>query len=419
MSNLIPYNKKIIVNNSTVSGSLFLSGAKNSALRMLAASMLTEDDIILNNCPTNLIDMRIHCEMLRMLNKNISIDGNRLTISEHKQPIFELNWQGQSIRNTLIILGALLARFGVAKVPLPGGCKLGIRPFDLHEIIFRKMGASVWYDNDYIYAESKGKLQGTEVYLPIASNGATENSVIAGCLAEGVTSVRNAHITPEILDLISLLRKMGAKIFIINHSIIINGVSRLSGAEHTIIYDNVEAITYVIAAAITGGELKITNFPIKVLGNILYKLQKIGIDFNHTGNDLQVIGRRRYYSFDVCASVYPAIYSDMQPLFASLALFAQGKSTICDFRWPSRYHYVPEIQKLGAKTYVKDDKLYIAGNNELIGTQLNANDIRSGASLLLAALGAHGPSTIHNAWQIDRGYECIVDKLRLINCDIE
>lgn len=419
MSCLIPYNRKLIVKKSVVSGKLSLSGAKNSALRMLAASLLTKNDIVLNNCPTNLIDMSIHTKMLRMLNKSISIRGDKLIISEHRPLAFELNWQGQSIRNTLLLLGALLARFGIAKVPLPGGCKLGNRPFDLHENILRKMGASFWHDDNYIYAESKGKLQGVEIYLPIASNGATENSIITGCLAQGTTLVRNAHITPEILDLVSLLKKMGAKICIIDNNIIINGVNRLSGAEHNIIYDNVEAITYVIATAITGGELEILNFPINTLKNILYKLQKIGIHFNQNGNNLHILGRKKYVSFDICAGIYPAIYSDMQPLFASLALFSNGKSSIRDFRWPNRYYYVPEFKKLRAKAYIKDGKLYIIGNNNLVGTKLKANDIRSGASLLLAALGTHGTSTIYNAWQLDRGYEHIADKLRSINCNVE
>jgi len=404
--------KILIVRKSKLEGIVKISGAKNSALKLLTASILTDDDVVIQNCPNSLLDVQIHIEMLRRIGKYCSVTENQVIISHHKELKEELIWKGPSIRNTLLILGALLARKGRAKVPLPGGCAIGDRKYDLHQMLLEKLGARVWEENGYLLGEAPNGLKGTEIELPIRSTGATENSIIAGSLAKGTTIVWNPHVRPEILDLISFLKSMGAKIEVRGQeSIRITGVNELNGTKYTVMPDNMEAITFLIAAVITNGDIEIENFPYKDLEVPLVHLRESGAKFFRGENSLIVRGGR-CYPIEISTGPYPGINSDMQPLFAVYGLCAKGESRITDLRFPKRFGYAEELKKMGAKLCVKDNLLIIKGGHPLQGNKVTALDLRCGAALLLAGLVAEGETKILHAEQIQRGYEHIDFKMQ-------
>ena len=327
-------SETIRVKKSRLQGKVTLSGAKNSALRLLAASLLTDEDISIDNFPLGIIDAQIHIQMLERLGKVCVPRKNSLSISSSGSFKDVLIWEGRSIRNTLLIFGALLARLGRASVPLPGGDTIGNRKYDLHQMLLEKLGAKVWEENGYLFGEAKNGLRGTDIFLPIRSTGATENSIIAGCLAQGTTVVWNPHIRPEILDLITCLRKMGAKIEVRgNESIRIQGVGKLNGANHTVIPDNMEALTYFIASVITGGDVEIEHFPFAHLEVPLIHLRESGAKF-YRGENSMIVRGGECYPIEISTGPYPGINSDMQPLFAVYGLCAKGQSRITDLRFP-------------------------------------------------------------------------------------
>jgi len=393
-------------------GQVTVSGAKNSALKLIAASILTDETIKLFNCPNGLLDIQIHLEMLKVLGKDYYVVDDFVKIYENKSMIQELNWDDRSIRNTLLILGALVTRFGKGKVPLPGGCKLGSRKYDLHIMILEKMGAKVWEENGCLSAEIKGRMQGTEIHLPIRSTGATENAILTGSLANGTTVIWNPHIRPEIFDLVNMLNKMGAKIKIYGQKCIeIQGVDKLGGTRHTVIPDNVEAITWAIGSAITNGDVEIINFPFEHLEVPLVFLRESGMKYFRGNNSLIVRGGQPY-PIEISTGPYPGINSDMQPLFALYGSCSKGETKIVDLRFPGRYAYAYELGKMGMKFKEEGDLLKISGGNKLVGTNVKADDLRAGVSLLFAGLVAEGDTIIENSWQIDRGYELIEEKLQ-------
>lgn len=410
--------KSLRVQRSRVEGAVAISGAKNAALRFLAASLLTSDNIHLSNSPNLLADMKIHIEMLRQLGKTCEVFGDTIIISEEKSVRSELIWEGPSIRNTLLILGALLARTGYARIPLPGGCTLGDRKYDLHVMLLEAMGARIREEDGYLVGEAPSGLYGADIHLPIRSTGATENGIIAGCLAKGRTVVWGPHIRPEILDLIALLRMMGAKITVNGQeSIVIEGVDGLSGATHSVIPDNMEAITYLIAALITGGEVELLNFPREHLEVPLIFLKESGARF-FKGENSMIVKAGHCYPVEIATGPYPGINSDMQPLFAVFALNAQGESRIVDLRFPDRYGYATELEKMGGSFKICNNILYVMGKAPLRGAHVRALDLRCGAALALAGLIADGDTVISDAWQISRGYENIDLKLQSLGCNI-
>ncbi|MEX1193373.1 MAG: UDP-N-acetylglucosamine 1-carboxyvinyltransferase [Brumimicrobium sp.] len=411
------YPQKIHIFPGKLSGTVVVSGAKNSALRMLAASLLTKESITLTNFPTHLLDVQIHIDMLRLLGKEVDILENSVIITESKPLNTELNWNERSIRNTLLILGALTARFGEAKVPLPEGCKLGDRKFDLHFELITKLGAAVWQEKNQLFSKSnQSKLQGTTIELHIRSTGATENALLCAVLAEGKTEIINPHLRPEILDLIELLSKMGAEIKVNgSRSITILGVSSLQGAEHEVIPDNAEAITWAVAAAITNSEIKIKNFPKEQLEAPLLHLRKSGLTLNFQGSDA-VVGKCNISPVEIATGPYPGINSDIQPVMALYGATSIGTTMVTDLRFKNRYQYLYELQKMGMEGYVEDNTLYIATRGrKLFGAEVEATDIRTGITLLLAGLIADKKTTINNAWQIFRGYNNLLEKMDKLN----
>lgn len=402
------------IRKTRLEGAVTVSGAKNSALKLLTASLLTSGRICLPNFPIALSDIEIHLDMLKVLGKRLLIEENTVSISEDYVST-DLVWEERSIRNTLLILGCLLARQGKGRVPLPGGCKLGERKHDLHIMIFEKLGAKVWEDDDFLYAESKGRLIGTDIYLPIRSTGATENGILCGALAQGTTTIWNPHIRPEVLDLVELLRKMGAIIDLYGQQkIVVRGVESLGGCEHQVIPDNMEALTWLIASVITNGDIEIKNFPTRHLEVPLIHLRESGAKFYLHENDVIVRGGK-CFPVDISTGPYPGINSDMQPLFAVFGAMASGESKIVDLRFPGRYKYTEELAKMGLDCRVQDGMLIINGGNQLKGQRVRATDLRAGIALLLAGLTAEDETIIEEGWQIDRGYENLTEKFRALS----
>lgn len=405
-------NKDILkVSKGTLNGIVKVSGAKNSALRLLAASILTENTLILNNFPNGLLDVQVHLEMLKVLGKKYTSNKDTVVITQEKEGITVLKWEDRSIRNTLLILGALTARYGEGRVPLPGGCKLGERKYDIHVMLLENLGAKVWEEGDYLCAKVEGRLKGNEILLPMRSTGATENSIICASLAEGITTIWNPHIRPEIMDLIDMLKKMGAKIKVFGQKCIeIEGVAKLTGVKHSVIPDNMEALTWAIGAVITNGDVEIQNFPFEHLEVPLVFLRESGMKF-YRGDDSLIVRGGESYPIEISTGPYPGINSDMQPLFAVYGAMCKGESKIIDLRFPGRYGYAEELAKMGVEYKVEGDMLVIEGGTPLKGATVNALDLRAGIALLLAGLTAKGETTIENAWQIKRGYENLESKL--------
>lgn len=401
------------VSPATLNGSVKLSGAKNSALRLLAASLLSSDDITLTNYPAALLDAQIHVDMLSHLGKQCTLnDKESITIRQPADIKSTLSWEGRSIRNTLLILGALTARLGVGSVPLPGGCKLGERKYDLHVMLLERLGARVWEDGDYLCAEAKGGLIGADIYLPMRSTGATENAILCGTLARGTTRIWNPHIRPEILDLIALLQKMGAKIQVFGQEHIeIVGVEELHGAEHSVIPDNMEAVTWLAGAVISGGDIEIHNFPHQDLEVVLAHLRAAGAQL-YTGDNSLIVRGGKCYPIEISTGPHPGINSDVQPILAAWGAKAQGESRIVDLRFPGRYAYAEQMAKMGVKHEVRGDMLVIHGSGgQLHGAEVKALDLRAGAALALCGLMAEGETVITDAWQIARGYVNFAEKL--------
>ena len=410
----------IKVEKSKLEGIVNLSGAKNSVLKLLTATILTSEKIIINNFPVGLSDARIHIEMLELLGKTCSIKGSVVTIEQSTKCISELKWENRSIRNTLLILGALVTKTGFGMVPLPGGCKLGDRNYDLHELVLRKLGARVWTERGYLFAEASKKLVGTDIRLDIRSTGATENAIITGCLAKGITRVWNPHIRPEIHDLIKFLNLLGAKIRVFGQEHIeIIGVECLGGVNYSVMPDNMEAITWLIASVITNGDIEIKRFPTKDLEVPMIHLRESGAKFYKGDNSLIVRGGR-CYPIDISTGPFPGINSDVQPILAAYAACANGESNIIDLRFPGRYGYANEMSKMGLSYEIKKKLLKINGNGgHLKGAAVKALDLRAGAALALCGLVADGDTIINDAWQIDRGYDDFIHKLKQLNGKVE
>lgn len=408
------------VARSRLCGSVSLGGAKNSALRLLAASLLTAETVTLANYPSGLLDAQVHVDMLVALGKAVELkSADEIRISERGPMQNHLSWQGRSIRNTLLILGALTGRFGEGSVPLPGGCQLGERKYDLHVMLLEALGARVWEEGGELCAAAPGGLVGAEIHLPLRSTGATENAILAACLARGVSRLWNPHVRPEILDLVALLRRMGAQIRVFGQEHIeITGVEGLHGAEHRVIADNMEAITWLAAAVITGGDIEIRDFPFADLEVVLAHLRAAGARI-YQGDDSVIVRRGACYPIEISTGPHPGINSDIQPILAAWAASAHGESRIIDLRFPGRYGYATEMARMGLRYEVAGDLLKIHGQGGgLHGAEVRALDLRAGAALALCGLAADGETLISDAWQIARGYVNFAEKLRSLGAHV-
>ncbi len=403
---------------SRLSGQVRISGAKNSALRLLVASLLTPEPVQLANYPDTLLDAQVQVDMLRALGKRCDVAPGRIVVSEDRPPTSRFAYAGRSIRNTLLMLGALTARTGAGAVPLPGGCRLGERKHDLHVQVLEALGARVWEENGLLCAEAPQGLRGADVRLPLRSTGATENALLAAVLARGTTRIWNPHVRPEILDLVALLTAMGADIEVRGQeSIVVRGREGLAGAHHRVVPDNVEALTWLIGAVITGGDVEIEGFPFDHLEVPLIYLRESGAHFYRSGDRLIARGGQPY-PVDIATGPYPGINSDMQPLFAVYGACAEGQTCVVDLRFPGRYGYAEELGKMGLDYQIVGDLLRIAGGRRLHGADVTALDLRAGVALVLAGLVAEGVTRVADAWQVERGYDRFVEKMRALGGDV-
>ncbi len=317
-------------------------------------------------------------------------------------------------------MGAVTARTGKGSVPLPGGCEIGEgRPYDLHIDLLEQLGADVTDSGGRLSAEAPdGGLVGTDIHLPIRSTGATENSILCGTLAEGKTTVWNPHIRPEIMDLIDMLKKMGATIEVFGQERIeIHGSAVLGGCEHTVIPDNLEALTWLVGSAVTNGDVQIENFPFKYLTVPVKFLSESGAKI-YRNEDSAIVRNSTPYPLEISTGPYPGINSDMQPILAVYGALANGQTKIIDLRFPGRYEYAQELERMGLDYEIEDNLLVIDGGKPFTGAYVTALDLRAGAALALAASVADGTTTIHNAEQIERGYNQFVSKFKSLGGNI-
>lgn len=411
----------VVEGGHKIVGEIELSGSKNSALSMLSASLLASGESIVKNVPLN-SDVIAMIHTLKKLNAKIEVcDGNVLKINtngvgaSYDVPV-EIT---RKTRASILIMGALLPRIGKIRIGVPGGDRIGQRPLDLHLKGLKALGAKIRVGENYIEAEAK-KLRGNYIFLDYPSSTATELLMMAASLAEGTTIIDNAETKPEITDLADYLKKMGAKISGAGTTTIkIKGIKKLSTTNHSIIPDYLEACTFMIASAITRGELCIHNVVPDHLRPAIAKLKESGVQISQSDSSLQVKAKDRIKATNIVATKpYPGLSSDMQPLFVSLLTKAKGISIVKDLVFENRFRYVSELRKMGAEISTFNFGIIVRGVKKLIGTTVTATDIRGGAALLLAGLTAEGETNIIDAYHIDRGYDKIEEKLNKIGAKI-
>lgn len=413
-------NKFIVVGGNKLFGEVNLSGAKNAALPMIAAACLGEDYTVLKNVPTRLRDIKILIEILQELGADIIVDNTTVSCRRGSFPNkLVAPIKASEIRYSLLLLGLTAAIKERIKLPLPGGCKIGDRKYDLHILGLGKLGAIVEEDEQGIYIESN-KLEGKniEFYLPTTSG--TENVIIASVLAEGKTTLLNANTRPEVIQLAELLNKMGASVNCSNRIVIVEGRSKLpGGVEMSVMPGWDEAVTYAVAAGITGGEIYIPNFSTDFIKEDVRYLNEAGVHVFEWGSSVYVSGKNEKKPFDLFTAPYPGINSDMQPIFATLALVAKGTSTIADLRFTDRFQYVEELKKFNADINSFGNTAIINGGKPLKAAKVRATDLRGGAACILTGLIAEGETEVSNIIQINRGYENIHEKLSTLGANIK
>ncbi|MGD1047221.1 MAG: UDP-N-acetylglucosamine 1-carboxyvinyltransferase [Candidatus Krumholzibacteriaceae bacterium] len=400
-------------------GRVAVSGAKNAVLPLMAASMLTGGTCTLENVP-DLRDTRTMMQLLEGFGASSSLEGGRLEIDASRITSFEAPYDlVRTMRASIYAFGPLVARFGRARVSMPGGCAWGPRPVDLHLKGLTALGAEITIEHGYINAEA-GKLKGAEVTLTIPSVGATVNIIMAGVLAEGRTVIENAAREPEITELARALRSGGARIEGEGTSrVTIDGVAAIAPYTHRVIPDRIEAGTFAAAAAITGGRIEIADCEPAHLGAVVAKLEECGARIGVAGGSLTVTGPARLEPANVETGFYPSFPTDMQAQIMAALSVARGTSTIVDRVYPDRFTHVPELCRFGAKIARDGNVAVITGVDRLEGAPVMATDIRASSALILAGLAAEGETTILRVYHIDRGYERIEEKLRSIGAAIE
>ncbi|AIL64560.1 UDP-N-acetylglucosamine 1-carboxyvinyltransferase [Rickettsiales bacterium Ac37b] len=423
-------DKIFIKGGKPLKGTIAISGSKNAALPIMAASLLTADTLILSNIPL-LADITTMSHLLTNHGVSLTVDGiasftyqngrvlqlNAANVNNYTAPYDIV----RKMRASVWVLGPLLARFGQACVSLPGGCAIGNRPIDLHISALEKLGASIELKDGYIIAHTKSKLKGANIRFDKVSVGATANIMMAATLAEGYTTITNVAKEPEICDLAVCLKAMGAQVEGVGtDTITIEGVKQLHGTHHTVIPDRIEAGTYAIAAAITGGEINLTNINQELIDNIIQKLEHAGVSTAITDTGMLVKRSEDHiYSTDIHTQPYPGFPTDMQAQFMALMSIARGSSLISENIFENRFMHASELMRMGADITVNGSVAMVKGINQLKGAPVMATDLRASVSLVLAALAAKGNTQISRVYHIDRGYERIEEKLVACGADIE
>lgn len=412
--------EKILVRpNGPLKGSVRISGAKNAALPILAATILGTEKIVLEDVP-ELKDVEIITEVLRGLGLKIEKDKNTLIIDPSGLNSYETDYELMSkMRASFLVMGPLLARLSKAYNSLPGGCNIGTRPIDLHLKGFNALGAEITMTHGEIKAEAN-ELVGERIYLDFPSVGATENIMMAAVLAKGETTLENCAMEPEIVDLANFLNKMGAKVTGAGTSTIrIRGVEKLTGCTHQIIPDRIEAGTFMVAAAITGGDILIDNVITSHLKPVIAKLEEAGVSIYTDGSAVRVIGNCKLKPIEIKTLPHPGFPTDLQAQFMALLTQAEGQSSVIETVFENRFMHAEELKKMGANIKVIDREALITGRSKLYGSKVRATDLRAGAALILAALVSEGETEISDIYHIDRGYEKIEDKFKSLGSDIE
>ena len=403
-------------------GEVCISGAKNAVLPILAATLLTDDVMTIHNVP-HLHDVTTTVELLRQMGVTI-IMSDQMALEVDASSINNLFAPYdvvKTMRASILVLGPMLARHRRAKVSLPGGCAIGTRPVNLHLDALRLMGAKIEIKDGYIYAKTSRRLQGRRIVLSSVTVTGTENLLMAATLAEGETVIENAAREPEVVDLANCLINMGAKIEGQGTSkIVVQGCSELSGCTFSVLPDRIEAGTFLVAGVITGGKIKVKNVQPDLLDSILFKLEECGasLDIGKDYIELDMRGKRPK-AINVITEPYPAFPTDMQAQFISLNSIAEGASVITETIFESRFMHALEMQRMGADISVQSNHAFVNGVEKLRGTSVMATDLRASASLILSGLVAEGETIVDRIYHIDRGYECIEEKLSQLGADIQ
>ncbi len=400
-------------------GNVRISGAKNSALPILAASLLGTEDIILEDVP-KLKDVEVICEVLSSLGAKVEfLDKGIIKINSKDINNYETPYELMSkMRASFLVMGPLLTRLGKTKTSLPGGCAIGTRPIDLHLKGFRALGAEIDVDHGNIGAYAD-RLVGDRIYLDFPSVGATENIMMAAVMAEGETIIDNAAMEPEIVDLANFLNKLGADIKGAGTSSIrIKGVKELGGATHSIIPDRIEAGTFMVAAAITKGDIVVENVITSHIKPVIAKLREAGCQIYENGDKVRVIGADEIKAVDIKTLPYPGFPTDMQAQFMSLMSVSQGTSVIIETVFENRFMHVDELKRMGADIKIDGRSAIIQGVDSLMSAPVKATDLRAGAALVLAGLVSDGVTEIGDIYHIDRGYDNIEEKLTKLGAKI-
>jgi UDP-N-acetylglucosamine 1-carboxyvinyltransferase len=412
-------DKLRITGGKRLNGEIPVSGAKNAALPILCAGLLTSGDLELSNVP-RLHDVRTILKLLAQTGLKVTQDDERVTLNGSDITSLEAPYElVKTMRASILVLGPLLARFGQAKVSLPGGCAIGSRPVDQHIKGLRQMGAEITIEGGYIYARTSGKLKGARIHTDMITVTGTENLLMAATLAEGETVLENAAREPEVTDLANLLVSMGAKIEGIGTDrLVIQGVESLHGASHAVISDRIEAATFLCAVAATGGDIVLRNTRTDIFDVALDKLREMGVQLD-VGKDTiraRMDGRPRPVSFRT--TEYPGFPTDMQAQFMAVNILADGPSRVTETIFENRFMHVQEMNRLGAQISTEGNTAFIKGVERLVGAPVMATDLRASASLVIAGMAAQGTTLVDRIYHLDRGYDRMEVKLSAVGADI-
>ena len=415
--------EKFLINGPCkIKGKVLISGSKNASLPILAATLLFDKPVIINNLP-RVRDINTMLNLLKSLGSKIILSKDKKTakiINKRNMKTYASYSLVKTMRGSILVLGPLVAKYYKSKTSLPGGCLIGARPVNFHLTALKKLGMRYKIKDGYIIAKSNGKLKGSTIKFPKISVGATENSIIASCLAKGKTILKNCAIEPEIKDLTNFLNSAGAKIKWSGRTCKINGVNSLNQTEYSIMADRIEAGTFCVAATLARGNLQINNLNPKIIRTELNLLKKIGAKIKIDTDKILIKGPDKIKSINnIKTKEFPGIPTDLQAQLMVLMCRADGKSSITERIFENRFMHVAELQRLGAKINIKNNKAYIYGNTKFIGAELMSSDLRASVALVLAAIVADGKSSINRIYHLDRGYEKIEDKLKKIGVKIK
>lgn len=416
-------DKLIIEGGAKLNGEIAISGAKNAALPILCAALLAETPLHLTSVAA-LKDIDTTLKLLDTMGVKVTRDADKVSLDASDVTSFEATYEMvKTMRASILVLGPLLARFGSARVSLPGGCAIGSRPVDLHIKGLQAMGAAIHITHGYIQASTlhlpNRRLQGAKYYMDLVTVTGTENLMMAAALAQGTTVLENAAKEPEVVDLAECLNKMGAKIKGAGtDTITIEGVERLTGATHNIVCDRIEAGTYMVAAAMTGGNVTLRNARPDLLEAVVEKLREAGVTVTHTADSITVKGNGKLKAVNIRTAPHPAFPTDMQAQFMAMNTIAEGVSTVVETIFENRFMHVQELQRMGADINVEGNTALVKGIGQLEGANVMATDLRASAGLVLAGLVADGETVIDRIYHLDRGYELLEEKLTKLGAKV-